>query len=231
MIGSKEVERYANEVPINQIFMKTYEHKIDALLLKSSSHLLDGDEIIRDLWEGGTTELPPNHDQLCKILDKYKNGWKHVYAFVVIDHGVEKITLMFTKKEVMKENPSTYIKHLCVFDKVYIMYPYSDTDYDWLTYRIYTEYGVNHIKVLHRRDLIYTHDKASQILDEFDKILSDNNIKVPSGDDSEREDDNAAALYGDVYDHLLNYTESVIINTLRDTKVVDYISDVFSGEY
>lgn len=43
---------------------------------------------------------------------------------------------------------------------------------------------------------IFTRDEAMQIIELFEDILSEYNIKVPSPEDDEREPDNDAGLYG-----------------------------------
>lgn len=80
-------------------------------------------------------------------------------------------------------------------------------------------------------DKIYTHDVATQILELFDDLLCERNIKVPSPEDDEREEDNESALYGSTYGELMDNVEAVLIEMLNKAGVTDYIQNVFSGNY
>ena len=62
---------------------------------------------------------------------------------------------------------------------------------------------------------IYTHDEAMLIVELFEDILTQHNIKVPSPEDDEREPDNDAALYGSTYSDLLDSVEDKLIEILE----------------
>lgn len=78
--------------------------------------------------------------------------------------------------------------------------------------------------------MIYTHDEAMLIVEMFEDILIQHNIKIPSPEDDERELDNDAALYGSTYSDLLDSVEDKLIEILKrhtlNTKVIRY---EFSG--
>lgn len=77
---------------------------------------------------------------------------------------------------------------------------------------------------------IYTHDEAMLIVELFEDILTQHNIKVPSPEDDEREPDNDAALYGSTYSDLLDSVEDKLIEILeRHTLNTKVIRDEFSG--
>jgi hypothetical protein len=79
-------------------------------------------------------------------------------------------------------------------------------------------------------DMIYTHDEAMLIVEMFEDILIQHNIKIPSPEDDERELDNDAALYGSTYSDLLDSVEDKLIEILkRHTLNTKVIRDEFSG--
>lgn len=79
-------------------------------------------------------------------------------------------------------------------------------------------------------DTIYTHDEAYIILDMFEDVLSRYDIKVPSPEDDDREEDNMVGLYGSVYSELLDSVEDKLVELLErrnnKTKIISY---EFSG--
>ena len=81
---------------------------------------------------------------------------------------------------------------------------------------------------------IYTHDEAAQIVEMFEDILDQYDIKVPSPDDDEREPDNEAKLYGETYSNLLDSVEDALIqliNRARGSGQVDVITGESSGNF
>ena len=46
--------------------------------------------------------------------------------------------------------------------------------------------------------MIYTRDEAGLIVEKFEDILSQYDIRIPSSEDDEREEDNMVGLYGSV---------------------------------
>lgn len=74
--------------------------------------------------------------------------------------------------------------------------------------------------------MIYTHDEATRFISEFESILSEYDIHIPSPEDDDREPDDMVGLYGSTYDQLLNTIEEYIIDILdrRDNgdEVVKY---------
>ena len=85
-------------------------------------------------------------------------------------------------------------------------------------------------EVIGLENMIYTHDEAMLIVEMFENILTQYNIKVPSPEDDEREPDNDASLYGSTYSDLLDGVEDKLIEILErhtlNTKVIRY---EFSG--
>lgn len=71
--------------------------------------------------------------------------------------------------------------------------------------------------------MIYTHDKALQIVEEFDNILVKYGIEVPSPEDDERDPDDMVGLYGTTYADLLDIVEDIIIDVLNQHKSDDEI--------
>lgn len=77
---------------------------------------------------------------------------------------------------------------------------------------------------------IFTRDEAMQIIDLFEDVLSEHNIKVPSPEDDEREPDNDAGLYGSTYSNLLDSVEYHLISLLTDHEPdVELVTFEFSG--
>lgn len=78
---------------------------------------------------------------------------------------------------------------------------------------------------------IYTHDMAAQILNLFEDLLSEHDIEIPVPEYEKEERENtedAACLSGTPYGDLLDATEEIIQNYLRQANV-NFIPDVFSG--
>ena len=85
-------------------------------------------------------------------------------------------------------------------------------------------------EVIGLENKIYTHDEAMLIVEMFEDILAQHNIKVPSPEDDEREIDNDASLYGSTYSDLLDGVEDKLIEMLkRHTSNTEVIVDEFSG--
>lgn len=81
-----------------------------------------------------------------------------------------------------------------------------------------------------KNNIIYTHDEAALMIDEFESLLASNGIKLPSPEDDEREPDNEACLYGSVYSDLLDSIESSLIDILQRQKDgADVVTYEFSG--
>lgn len=79
-------------------------------------------------------------------------------------------------------------------------------------------------------DKIYTHDEAMLIVEMFEYILAQHNIKVPSPEDDGREPENDIGLYGSTYSNLLDNVENKLIEILeRHTFNTEVIRDEFSG--
>lgn len=77
---------------------------------------------------------------------------------------------------------------------------------------------------------IFTHDEAMKIVEIFDKVLIDNEIKVPSPEDEDRDPDDELGLYGSVYDDILNKVEERIIDILkRYYATTNIFTGTFSG--
>lgn len=63
-------------------------------------------------------------------------------------------------------------------------------------------------------DAIKTRVLAADILEDFEDVLEEYNIDVPSPEDGEKEEDNEACLYGTTYANLLDTVEQRIIDVL-----------------
>ena len=84
-----------------------------------------------------------------------------------------------------------------------------------------------------QKDVIYTHDEAAKIVELFEDVLSKYNIRVPSDEDHERDEDNMTGLYGSTYGNLLDDVEGEIVSILSryDGDNTEIINGVFSGCY
>lgn len=79
-------------------------------------------------------------------------------------------------------------------------------------------------------DTIYTHDEAALIIENFEDILSQYDIHIPSPEDDERDEDNMVGLYGSVYDDLLSSIEGQLCSILSRCKAgEEIVEDMFSG--
>lgn len=85
-------------------------------------------------------------------------------------------------------------------------------------------------------DMLYTRDIAASILEQFEDLLDDKNIKIPCDDMDEESDrdaeENEASIYGTEYGRLLDGVESDIIEaveTFKSSGAQDYVKYVFSG--
>ena len=77
---------------------------------------------------------------------------------------------------------------------------------------------------------IYIHDEAASIVELFENILDEHNIKIPSQEDDEREPDNEAKLYGSTYFDLLDNVEARLADLLsRHNPDTEIIEGKFSG--
>lgn len=85
-------------------------------------------------------------------------------------------------------------------------------------------------KVMKNTNKIYTHDEAMLIVEEFENVLNEYGIKVPSPEDDERDEESETGLYGSTYSDLLDAVEYMLIEILKrhsnDTEVIEY---EFSG--
>lgn len=86
------------------------------------------------------------------------------------------------------------------------------------------------------QNLLHTRDIAASILEQFEDLLDDKNIKIPCGDMDEESDrdaeENEAAIYGTEYGKLLDGVETDIIEaveTFKSSGARDYVKYVFSG--
>ena len=76
---------------------------------------------------------------------------------------------------------------------------------------------------------VYTHDEAADIVGAFEDLLLENEIKIPSPEDDEREPDDQFGLYGSTYDELITYVESALVEIIGRIKDgASVIEDVFS---
>jgi len=85
--------------------------------------------------------------------------------------------------------------------------------------------------VSRRKEVIYAHDEAARIVELFEDVLVNNGVKIPSDDDSQRGEDNDAALYGNVYSDLLDEVEGMICRLFSKKEEAGVIPDVFGGTF
>lgn len=78
---------------------------------------------------------------------------------------------------------------------------------------------------------IYTHDEATRILELFEETLHQYDIVVPSPEDDDREEDNAAALYGSTYSDLFDAIENTLIELLNKAQDAEIVPYEYSGSY
>lgn len=82
---------------------------------------------------------------------------------------------------------------------------------------------------------VYTHDEAARIVEHFENLLYAKNIEIPCADadeQAERHDGgNAAALYGTEYSGLLEDVEDSLVCMLRTAGVLNFVQDMFSGNF
>lgn len=71
--------------------------------------------------------------------------------------------------------------------------------------------------------MIYTHNVAADIVDEFEQLLEENEIMIP--DEARTDDESEACLYGDTYSALLDAVEEHLLKMLKgtDCKVTPYV--------
>lgn len=65
---------------------------------------------------------------------------------------------------------------------------------------------------------IYTRDEAAKIIEMFESILAEHDVRIPSPEDDEREEDNMIGLYGSTYYDLLDDVENTLIDLLKRTE-------------
>lgn len=83
---------------------------------------------------------------------------------------------------------------------------------------------------LEDKEIIYTHEEASEIVGIFEDVLDRYGISVPSPEDDERGDDNGAKLYGSTYGDLLDDVEALLIDIIsRVRRGADVVKYVFPG--
>ena len=81
-------------------------------------------------------------------------------------------------------------------------------------------------------DTIFTHDEAAKIIEFFEDILSEHEIKIPSPEDDERDEENSVGLYGSTYSDLLDCIEGVLIDVIEKVREgTNVVTDEFSGKW
>jgi predicted RNase H-like HicB family nuclease len=82
-----------------------------------------------------------------------------------------------------------------------------------------------------RKNVIYTHDEATAIMDMFEDVLSRYSISVPSPEDDERDEDDMTGLYGSTYSDLLDNVEDHLQGLLeRHSQETEVIPGVYSED-
>ena len=60
---------------------------------------------------------------------------------------------------------------------------------------------------------VYTHDLAAVCIEEFENLLESQNITLSSPEDTEKDPENKASIYGSTYSTLLENIENILITT------------------
>lgn len=82
--------------------------------------------------------------------------------------------------------------------------------------------------------IIYTHDRACQILEFFDDLLVEQKIKVeaPPEEEAQRDPDNQLGLYGTPYSDLFDQVEGELVQMLGEKRPDTEITEgIFSGMF
>lgn len=75
--------------------------------------------------------------------------------------------------------------------------------------------------------MVYTHSEAADIVEMFEDVLDEYNIRIPSTEDDERDPDNDAKLYGTTYFNLLDRVEGKLLAVIKRAKKEDVKPYVF----
>lgn len=67
--------------------------------------------------------------------------------------------------------------------------------------------------------MYHTRYVAADILEQFEDLLAQNDITIPSPEDDQKSPDNDARIYGSVYGDLLDSVEQTIVQMLLDNGV------------
>lgn len=77
---------------------------------------------------------------------------------------------------------------------------------------------------------IWTHDEAMMLVEAFEDVLEEYNIRVPSPEDEDGDrNENDIGLYGSTYSDLLDEIENRLINVLKRSKSASIVCWEFSG--
>lgn len=74
---------------------------------------------------------------------------------------------------------------------------------------------------------IYTLNEAADIVELFENLLDEHNIRIPSPEDDERGDDNEAKIYGSVYGDLLYSVEDALLDIIERSRYSDIVPREF----
>lgn len=80
------------------------------------------------------------------------------------------------------------------------------------------------------RKIIYTQDKAAEVVEVFERLLSEHGIIIPDEDREDGSED--TPIYGMTYGNILYDVEDLLIsliNEARENENLDVISRQFSG--
>lgn len=73
-----------------------------------------------------------------------------------------------------------------------------------------------------KNNAVRTHNLSANIMELFDRFLYDHNIRIPCADkeeETQREPNNIAALYGTEYDKLFQQVEEEIVAELEEKQI------------
>ena len=159
-----------------------------------------------------------------------KDCFKHTYSF---DPAKTKIAEVTALGKCIEENGYCSTNHLYIVREV----PWDEVceilgvDKEKPVVKPKTKAERHGLK-LKKASPVYTHDEAAAILEQFEKVLDQYGIRVPSPEDDEREDDNGACLYGSVYSDLLDDVEDLLLDMLKRYRSSGkVVPGVFSGDF
>lgn len=85
---------------------------------------------------------------------------------------------------------------------------------------------------MEKKEVIYTHDEATRIIEAFEGLLENYEMKIPSVDDGtdyEIDDEDRAPIFGTEYSELQDKIEEILISILTKAGVKNFVPYQYSG--